>query len=162
MSLPALNYQATRTIHPEPLYQGLDRSVHQLVGLYRRRKGLLQDWQKMAHSILQQSHLLQDISDQELKQRLNKLKQIYRRQKKYDPELLQQSFSLMTEAADRTLGMRPSEVQILAAIALSQGYLAEMATGEGKSLTACFPAILAVWKAKPCHIITVNDYLAER
>ncbi len=162
MSLPALNYQATRAIQPDPLHQGLDRSVHQLIGLYRRRKGLVQDWQQMAHNILQQSYLLQDISDQELKQRLLQLKQIYRRQKKDDPDLQQQAFSLLTETAARTLGMRPYEVQILAAIALFHGYLAEMATGEGKSLTACFPAIIAAWKAKPCHIITVNDYLAER
>ena len=162
MSLSALDYQATRTIHPEPLYQGLDRSVHQLIGLYRRRKGLLQEWQKMAHNILQQSYLLQDISDQELKQQLLQLKHIYRRQKQDDADSLQQAFSLLTEATARTLAMRPYEVQILAAIALRHGYLAEMATGEGKSLTACFPAILAAWEAKPCHIITVNDYLAER
>jgi preprotein translocase subunit SecA len=45
---------------------------------------------------------------------------------------------------------------------MHQGYLAEMATGEGKSLTACFPAILAGWTGRPCHIITVNDYLAGR
>ena len=162
MSSPALDYQATKAIHPELLHHGLDRSVHQLIGLYRRRKGVAQNWQQMAHNILQQSYLLQDISDQELKQRLLQLKQSYRRQKKDETESRQQAFSLLTEVAARTLGMRPYEVQILAAIALSHGYLAEMATGEGKSLTACFPAILAAWKAKPCHIITVNDYLAER
>jgi preprotein translocase subunit SecA len=53
-------------------------------------------------------------------------------------------------------------MQILGAISIHHGYLAEMATGEGKSLTACLPAIIAAWSGKPCHIITANDYLAER
>ncbi|MFK5926816.1 MAG: prepilin peptidase [Desulfuromusa sp.] len=161
MSLPALDYQINKSIQPEPLHQGLDRSMHQLVGLYQRRHRLVQEWQNMAKAILQQSYLLQNISDQELKQQLLQLKQDYRRHKK-NRVSRQQAFALIAEVAFRTLGMRPYEVQILAAIALSHGYLAEMATGEGKSLTACFPAILAAWQAKPCHIITVNDYLAER
>ncbi len=58
--------------------------------------------------------------------------------------------------------MRPFGVQILGAIMIHHGYLAEMATGEGKSLTACLPAIIAGWTGKPCHIITANDYLAAR
>jgi len=66
------------------------------------------------------------------------------------------------EAADRTLGLRPFPVQVAGALALHRGFLAEMATGEGKSLTACLPAILAAWTGRPCHIVTVNDYLAHR
>jgi len=157
-----MNYQATKHIQPAPLHQGLDRSIHQLVGLYRRRNGLLSSWQKMAKTILQQSYQLQDCSDHDLKLQLLQLKQNYRRRKDSEAELQQQAFSVITEVSFRTLGIRPYEVQILGAIALANGYLAEMATGEGKSLTACFPAILAAWEARPCHIITTNDYLAER
>ena len=53
-------------------------------------------------------------------------------------------------------------VQIMGALALHSGYLAEMATGEGKSLTACLPAVLAAWTGRPFHFVTVNDYLANR
>ncbi len=161
MNFQTTRYQQNKPNHFESLHQGLDRSAHQLFGRYRRRNKVRQDWQKMANSILQQSYLLQGFSNQELQQQLLLLKQAYRRRKKNHTSL-QQTFALITEVASRTLGMRPYEVQILAAIALSHGYLAEMATGEGKSLTACFPAILAAWQTKPCHIITVNDYLAER
>jgi preprotein translocase subunit SecA len=50
----------------------------------------------------------------------------------------------------------------MGAMALDQSYLTEMATGEGKTLTACLPAILSAWTGRPCHIVTVNDYLADR
>ena len=59
-------------------------------------------------------------------------------------------------------GLRPFPVQIMGALALHRGYLAEMATGEGKTLTAGLAAILAGWSKHPCHIVTVNDYLVER
>jgi preprotein translocase subunit SecA len=68
----------------------------------------------------------------------------------------------MVEVANRTLGLRPYPVQVMGALALHEGYLAEMATGEGKSLTACLPAVLAAWTGLPFHFITVNDYLANR
>ncbi|ETR72832.1 MAG: Protein translocase subunit secA [Candidatus Magnetoglobus multicellularis str. Araruama] len=70
--------------------------------------------------------------------------------------------SYLTEAAYRSLGLRPFSVQIMGSLALIHGYLAEMATGEGKTLTAALAAAIAGWKGIPCHIITVNDYLAER
>src|SRR6185437_10102835 len=66
------------------------------------------------------------------------------------------------EAADRKLGLRPFPVQLAGALALHRGYLAEMATGEGKTLTAGLAAVLAGWTKRPCHIITVNDYLVRR
>ena len=69
---------------------------------------------------------------------------------------------MLVEAADRKLGLRPYPVQVMGAMALYHGYLTEMATGEGKSLTACLPAVLAAWTGRPCHLVTVNDYLANR
>ena len=68
----------------------------------------------------------------------------------------------LLEAAERTLGLRPYPAQVMCAMALDQGYLTEMATGEGKTLAACLPAILAAWTGRPCHIVTVNDYLGDR
>ena len=62
----------------------------------------------------------------------------------------------------RQIGERPFPVQVAGALALESGCVAEMATGEGKTLTATMPATVAGWRGRGCHIITVNDYLAKR
>jgi len=69
---------------------------------------------------------------------------------------------MVREVAFRVLGERPFDVQIMGAMAIADGCVAEMATGEGKTLTATMPAIIAGWRGRGCHIITVNDYLAAR
>src|SRR5690606_4750075 len=66
------------------------------------------------------------------------------------------------EAAKRVLGMRPYPVQLMGAIALHEGNIAEMKTGEGKTLASTMPAYLNALSGKGVHVITVNDYLAER
>lgn len=76
--------------------------------------------------------------------------------------LLPEAFALAGEAAARSLGMRPFDVQILAAIALAGGKLVEMKTGEGKTLAAVLPAYLNALYGKGVHVLTFNDYLAER
>ncbi len=77
-------------------------------------------------------------------------------------ELLPEAFAAVREAASRTLGQRPYDVQMLGGVVLHQGRIAEMATGEGKTLTACAPAYLNGLPAKGVFIVTVNDYLARR
>jgi preprotein translocase subunit SecA len=70
--------------------------------------------------------------------------------------------AMAREAAWRALGMRPFPVQIMGALAMIRGAIAEMATGEGKTLTASLAASLLAWRGRPVHVITVNDYLVER
>ncbi len=77
-------------------------------------------------------------------------------------ELLPEAFALVREAAKRTVGMRPFDVQVLGGIVLHQGRIAEMKTGEGKTLVATMPAYLNSLTGKGTHIVTVNDYLARR
>jgi len=77
-------------------------------------------------------------------------------------ELLPEAFALVREAARRVLGMRPFDVQVLGGIVLHQGRIAEMKTGEGKTLVATMPAYLNALTGKGVHIVTVNDYLARR
>ncbi len=77
-------------------------------------------------------------------------------------KLLIDAFALVCEAAHRTLGMRPYEVQIMAAIALHEGNLVELQTGEGKTLAAVMPAYLNAITGKGVHVLTFNDYLANR
>ncbi len=75
---------------------------------------------------------------------------------------LAEALALLREQAHRTLGQRPYDVQLMGATALLQGRLAEMATGEGKSLTAALAAAVAALAGLPVHVVTVNDYLAAR
>ena len=70
--------------------------------------------------------------------------------------------ALVREAADRALGLRPHPVQVAAALILDDGCIAEMATGEGKTLAASLPAVIAGWRGRGCHLLTSNDYLATR
>ena len=75
-------------------------------------------------------------------------------------DLLVQAFANCREAAKRSLGLRAFDVQLMGAIFLHQGNIAEMKTGEGKTLVATFPAYLNALTGKGVHIVTVNDYLA--
>ena len=87
---------------------------------------------------------------------------MFRRRDARSEEVLPTALACMVEAAERTLGMRPYPVQIVGALALDLGFLTEMATGEGKTLTACLPMTLAGWTGLPAHLVTVNDYLSDR
>jgi len=77
-------------------------------------------------------------------------------------DILPEAFAAVREASRRTLGMRPFDVQLIGGITLHQGTIAEMATGEGKTLVATLPAYLNALSGNGVHIITVNDYLARR
>jgi preprotein translocase subunit SecA len=77
-------------------------------------------------------------------------------------DLLSEAFACAREAADRALGMRPYPVQLIGGVVLHQGRIAEMKTGEGKTLVAVLPAYLNALAGKGVHIVTVNDYLARR
>ena len=76
--------------------------------------------------------------------------------------LLPEAFAVVREAASRTLGQRHYDVQLMGGAALHLGNIAEMKTGEGKTLVATFPAYLNALTGKPVHVVTVNDYLAKR
>ena len=160
--LPIKDYQATNIDTPEEFYDGLDRIANSAVGRYHRRLGIVSRMYEDAEKIVDNSLKFKSMSDAQLRDRIRQMQLIYRRQSKGHEENLSDALSLMAEVSDRRLGMRPYPVQILGAMALHLGYLTEMNTGEGKSLTACYPAILSAWTGRPCHIITANDYLVER
>lgn len=77
-------------------------------------------------------------------------------------DILTEAFATAREASRRTLGLRPFDVQIIGGIALHEGKIAEMKTGEGKTLAATMPLYLNALEGKGCHVVTVNDYLARR
>jgi len=104
---------------------------------------------------------LESLSDEEIKQRTPKLKQKFDDGESLD-NLLPDAFALVREASKRTLGLRHFDVQMVGGIVLYEGNIAEMRTGEGKTLVATLPAYLIGLTDKGVHIVTVNDYLAER
>ena len=77
-------------------------------------------------------------------------------------DLLPEAFAVVREAATRTLGMRHFDVQLIGGMVLHEGKIAEMRTGEGKTLVATLPAYLNALAGKGVHVVTVNDYLARR
>ena len=76
-------------------------------------------------------------------------------------DILPEAFALVREAADRVLGKRPFRVQLMCGILLHQGRVAEMKTGEGKTLVAVLPSYLNALAGKGVHVVTVNEYLAK-
>jgi preprotein translocase subunit SecA len=162
LNLPTQDYLRTHFITPDEVHQGMDAMVHGLVGLYHRRLRFVRSIKKDAEKISAMADKLRHLSEQRLRKRLKEMAVRFRRHEKGCDEILNDVFAFIVEVADRTLGLRLYPVQIMGGIALYKGYFTEMATGEGKSLTACLPAILAAWTGRPCHIVTVNDYLAGR
>ncbi len=104
---------------------------------------------------------LKRLSDEELASYTSKFKERLASGETLD-SLLPEAFAVVREAAKRTIGMRHFDVQVLGAIVLHQGRIAEMKTGEGKTLVATMPAYLNALTGKGVHIVTVNDYLAKR
>ncbi|MCQ9136423.1 MULTISPECIES: preprotein translocase subunit SecA [Streptomyces] len=102
-----------------------------------------------------------DLSDAELRALTEEYKQRYADGETLD-DLLPEAFATVREAAKRVLGQRHYDVQIMGGAALHLGYVAEMKTGEGKTLVGTLPAYLNALSGKGVHLITVNDYLAER
>ena len=102
-----------------------------------------------------------ELSDAELREMTDELKERYQDGGESLDDLLPEAFATVVEAADRVLGMRPYHVQIMGGAALHRGNIAEMKTGEGKTLVATMPSYLRALTGKGVHVVTVNDYLAE-
>ena len=101
------------------------------------------------------------LSKEELRKKTEEFKKGLAKGETLD-DILPEAFVLVREAAKRTLGQRHFDVQLMGGIALHQGKIAEMKTGEGKTLVATLPLYLNALEEKGCHLVTVNDYLAKR
>ena len=101
------------------------------------------------------------LTDEQLQAKTEEFRERLRNGETED-DILPEAFATVREAADRVLGMRPFRVQVLGGVVLHQGRIAEMKTGEGKTLVATMPAYLNALRGEGVHIVTVNDYLARR
>ncbi len=104
---------------------------------------------------------LEKLSDAELRAKTDEFKAMLKAGSSLD-ELLPEAFATVREAAKRTIGQRHFDAQLMGGIILHQGKIAEMKTGEGKTLVATLPLYLNSLSEQGCHLITVNDYLAKR
>ena len=116
---------------------------------------------KMANEVERLEPKYKAMTDSELQSQTEVLKGRLKNGETLD-DILYDAFAALREASSRVLGMRHIHVQIIAGICLFQGRIAEMKTGEGKTLVATLPAYLEALSGKGVHIVTVNDYLARR
>jgi preprotein translocase subunit SecA len=117
--------------------------------------------EKIAASVNEFEPQISALSDEDLRAKTEEFRAKYGAGTTLD-ELLPEAFAVVREAARRTLGQRHYDVQIMGGAALHQGNIAEMKTGEGKTLVATLPSYLNAISGKGVHVVTVNDYLAER
>ena len=120
---------------------------------------------KDLYKIVDKINLLEEnyinLSDQDLREETNKLREKYKTTNSLD-SILEEAFALVRETSKRCLGMRHFDVQMIGGICLNQGKIAEMRTGEGKTLIATLAAFLNTLSGNSVHVVTVNDYLAKR
>ena len=129
--------------------------------LNNKSKREIKKLSKMVDAIEALDEKMQVLSDDELRAKTREFKDRLIAGETLD-DLLVEAFAVVREAADRVLHMKPYRVQLMGGIVLHQGRIAEMKTGEGKTLVSTLPAYLNALEGKGVHIVTVNDYLAER
>jgi preprotein translocase subunit SecA len=145
-----------------PLEDGLEQFCARLIGPAARRLATRRlSCARFVQAVAAESVSLQDISADQLRAFTNDLRaQLCRRGPKV--QVFARAFALVREAATQTLGMRHFDVQVIGGWILLNGMIAEMDTGEGKTLTATLPAATMALAGFPVHVVTVNDYLAQR
>jgi len=121
----------------------------------------LKKFQPLVERINSLEKNFEKFSDEKLKEKTLEFRERLAKGETLD-DLLPETFALVREAAKRTLGQRHFDVQLIGGIVLHQGKIAEMKTGEGKTLAATLPLYLNALEGKGCHLVTVNDYLARR
>ncbi|MCO7176454.1 preprotein translocase subunit SecA [Sporolactobacillus kofuensis] len=137
-----------------------------MIGMLKRVLGdtslrKLSKMEKVAHEIEKLADEMKALSDDDLQAKTPEFRQRLENGETLD-DLLPEAFAVVREASTRILGMTPYYVQLIGAIALHQGNIAEMKTGEGKTLVATMPLYLNALAGKGAHLVTVNDYLASR
>ncbi len=152
---------SVRGVKKRKLPQGVDavwdRAMSAFVPLVPRQRIFL----RRAARVLAMEPRFVNMSDAVLRSECDDMHAIFRRGRHKKAEI-ERAFALVREITWRQVGMRHYLVQVAAGLAMEAGCIAEMATGEGKTLAAVLPAVIAGWQGRGCHVITVNDYLAQR
>ena len=125
------------------------------------RNSVVNNYKNLVNQINALENNIKTLTDSELRIQTSLLKQKYKSEQDQF-SIIAESFALTREASCRTLGLRHFDVQLMGGLVLNEGKIAEMRTGEGKTLVATLPASLNALSRKGVHIVTVNDYLASR
>lgn len=133
--------------------------MEKIFGTYSDRE--LKKIEPLVNKVMSLEDEMEKLSDNELKEKTEEFKNRIKNGETTD-DLLPEAFAVVREAAWRVLGMKHFRVQVIGGIILHQGRIAEMKTGEGKTLVATLPAYLNALEGKGTHVVTVNDYLASR
>ncbi len=133
--------------------------MEKIFGTYSERE--LKKIEPLVNKVMSLEGEMEKLSDNELKDKTEEFKNRIKNGETTD-DLLPEAFAVVREAAWRVLGMKHFRVQVIGGIILHQGRIAEMKTGEGKTLVATLPAYLNALEGKGTHVVTVNDYLASR
>ena len=152
-------FDARRVKAPE--LKGLDALMNAALGKVKNRQPVLPRLRAQAQRIELFEPKVKDMGATIFREAVKEHRDLGR-VNKLTGEQLDMGWALIREGARRATGMRPFLVQLMGAIAMCDGYVAEMATGEGKTLTASLAASMWAWIGRPVHIITVNDYLVAR
>lgn len=144
-----------------PDLKGPDLLVSAAVGWVRNRQPMLNKLKLGAQRVAQLENSVHDLGSTQFRAAVDEARDLARVNKLTDAAL-DKAVALAREAVWRALGLRPYDVQVMGALAMHAGYVAEMATGEGKTITAAMIASLWGLESRPVHVITVNDYLVER
>ncbi len=133
--------------------------IEKIIGSYSDRE--LKRIMPIVEKIESLEKKMQAMTDDELKAMTPHFKKRLKEGETLD-DILPEAFAVVREASKRVLGMRHFKVQLIGGIVLHQGRIAEMKTGEGKTLVATLPVYLNALEGKGVHVVTVNDYLAKR
>ncbi|MCG8438313.1 MAG: preprotein translocase subunit SecA [Pseudomonadales bacterium] len=133
--------------------------VKKIIGTKNDRE--LKRMAKLVEAINSHGEALANLTDGELQHKTTEFRDAFQQGRTLD-ELLPEAFAVVREASTRVMGMRHFDVQMMGGISLHEGRISEMRTGEGKTLTATLPAYLNALSGDGVHVVTVNDYLAER
>ena len=145
----------------EPLPKGLDAAWNAGIGFVDRFVPRYRAFTRRVEKILSLEKRFSETADSKLRVVAAELRDIFRCRRD-DSSDLERAFALVREVAFRQIGEKPYPVQVAGALALENGCIAEMATGEGKTLASTMPVTIAGWRGQGCHVVTVNDYLARR
>jgi preprotein translocase subunit SecA len=152
-------FDARRVKAPE--LKGLDAAFNALVGVAKNRRPVMSRLRAQVARIEALEKEIQDLGSTRFQEEVAECRAFARTNKLKGPRL-DRAMAVIREGAKRAVGKRPYPVQLMGALAMCEGAIAEMATGEGKTLTASLAASLWGWAGRPVHVITVNDYLVGR
>lgn len=143
------------------LPKGLDAAWDTMIGMFVPMVPRRSRYLRRAERVLAMEKQFTELPDAALRESSEELRGVFRlgREKPVD---IDRAMAIVREVSRRELGMNPYREQVAAALSMVDGCLVELATGEGKTLVATMPAVIAGWRGRGCHVLTVNDYLAKR